>query len=46
MKRTFYYCCFHELCVCPQSVRLPCVTGVVVPEGVQWKQVADYAMQK
>jgi len=22
------------------------VTGVVVPEGVQWKQVADYAMQK
>lgn len=29
-----------------QSTRLPCVTAIKVPVGVDWKQVADYAMTK
>ena len=29
-----------------QDVRNPCVTPIVVPEGVAWKDVADYAMKK
>ena len=29
-----------------QADRLPCVTGIVVPEGIFWKDVTDFAMQK
>ena len=28
-----------------QATRLPCVTGIKVPEGVNWKDVSDYAMK-
>ncbi|XP_071146816.1 alanine--glyoxylate aminotransferase-like [Mytilus edulis] len=35
-----------ELFVQDKSVRLPCVTGVKVPAGVNWKEVADYAMNQ
>ena len=29
-----------------QNVRNPCVTPIIVPDGVAWKDVADYAMKK
>ena len=28
-----------------QDIRLPCVTGILVPEGMNWKDVANYAMK-
>ena len=29
-----------------QAIRNPCVTPICVPEGIAWKDVADYAMKK
>lgn len=34
-----------SLFVKDKTVRLPCVTGVVVPDGVNWKDITDYAMK-
>lgn len=34
-----------ELLVQDKANRLPCVTGIKVPEGVNWKDVSDYAMK-
>lgn len=34
-----------KLFVKDKSSRLPCVTGVIVPDGVNWKDVSDYAMK-
>ncbi|KAL4221089.1 hypothetical protein ACF0H5_019351 [Mactra antiquata] len=34
-----------ELFVKEKSARLPCVTGIVVPEDIHWKDVSDYAMK-
>ncbi|XP_053379280.1 alanine--glyoxylate aminotransferase-like isoform X2 [Mercenaria mercenaria] len=34
-----------KLFVTDKLARLPCVTGVVVPDGVNWKDVADFAMK-
>ncbi|KAH3827042.1 hypothetical protein DPMN_128970 [Dreissena polymorpha] len=34
-----------ELFVKDEAARLPCITGVRVPEGVNWKQVSDLAMK-
>ena len=35
-----------KLLVTDPSVRLPTVTGVLVPVGVPWKEVAMYMMDK
>lgn len=35
-----------DLLVKDKEARLPCVTGVVVPSDVKWKDVTDYAMKK
>lgn len=35
-----------ELLVKDKAIRLPCVTGICVPAGVNWKDVTDYAMKK
>ncbi|KAK3105138.1 hypothetical protein FSP39_018030 [Pinctada imbricata] len=34
-----------QLLVKDKANRLPCVTGVKVPNGVNWKEVSDYAMK-
>ncbi|WAR14051.1 SPYA-like protein, partial [Mya arenaria] len=35
-----------ELLVKEKEHRLPCVTGILVPENVNWKLVTDFAMSK
>lgn len=34
-----------ELLVQDKANRLPCVTGIKVPDGVNWKDVSDFAMK-
>lgn len=34
-----------QLFVKDKQARLPCVTGVIVPDDVNWKEVADYIMK-
>lgn len=35
-----------EFMVKDKKIRLPCVTGILVPEGIYWKDVTEYAMKK
>lgn len=35
-----------ELLVTDDTYRLPTVTAIKVPAGVEWKAVCDYAMKK
>lgn len=35
-----------EFMVKDESIRLPCVTGILVPDGIKWTDVTQYAMKK